>query len=218
MKVIIHWSYKHPKRVDAVFHSEPIDAGQALYITEDLEKSGRLSSIEYEDEAGSTWTKKELRKLLAEVEDEPQDITVFFDGGFLKEEKLSGAGAVIYYTQNNKKWRVRSNKILEILESNNEAEYAALYYALQQLEELGVNNMPCTFIGDSQVVLNQLSGEWPCFEEGLNRWLDRIEHKMGELGIKPTYSLVGRKENGEADKLAGQALERKFVSSKLELI
>ncbi|MBM7692573.1 ribonuclease HI [Peribacillus deserti] len=218
MKVIIHWNYKNPKKGNAVFHSDYVGADDALRITDDLEKSGRAFEFEFEDESGTVWSKKELKKLMEEIVDEPQDITVYFDGGFLKEEGLAGAGVVIYFTQSRKKWRIRANKILEALESNNEAEYAALYYSLQELQELGVRNMPCTFKGDSQVVLNQLSGEWPCFEENLNRWLDRVEQKIRELGIHPTYSVIGRKENQEADKLATQALGRTFISSKIEII
>ena len=145
MKVIIHWNYKHPKKGSAAFHSDYIGADEALRISEDLEKSGRAFELEFVDEAGTIWTKKELKKLMAEIEDEPQDITVYFDGGFLKEEGLSGAGVVIYFTQGRKKWRIRANKILEVLESNNEAEYAALHYSLQELQTLGVRNMPCTF-------------------------------------------------------------------------
>ncbi|WP_026694884.1 reverse transcriptase-like protein [Peribacillus kribbensis] len=218
MRVKMHWEYRHPKKAGTIFHSEFIQGEEALFITADLEKTGRAFHIEFEDEGGLTWTKKELKKLLEEVMDEPQDITVYFDGGFQKDEGLASAGVALYYRQNKKNWRIRSNKMMEILDSNNEAEYAALYYALTQLEELGVKNTPCTFKGDSQVVLNQLSGEWPCFEEGLNKWMDRIEEKLRELNIKPNYMVIPRKENQEADKLASQALDQNFISSRLEII
>ena len=43
-------------------------------------------------------------------------------------------------------------------------------------------------------------------EQNLASWADRIEEKMRVLGIDPTYKLVSRKANTEADRLATQAL------------
>jgi len=68
------------------------------------------------------------------------------------------------------------------------------------------------------VVLNQLSGEWPCYEESLNKWLDRIEQKLTEMKINAKYTPIGRNENKEADKLATQALEEKRIYSKMQII
>ena len=158
-----------------------------------------------------------MTKLLTTVEDEPQNVTVFFDGGFHKNEVLSGLGVAIYFEQNKKKWRIRKNALLEQLDSNNEAEYAAFYEALKQLEELGVHHQSCVFKGDSLVVLNQLSGEWPCYEQPLNRWIDRIEAKLKKLGLRPVYEPIGRKDNQEADGLATQALNGEKIFSKIEL-
>ncbi len=77
--------------------------------------------------------------------------------------------------------------------------------------------MPVTFRGDSQVVLNQLGGEWPVFEERENRWIDRIEAKLAELGLKPHYESIGRAENKEADMLATQALKGEIIFSRKQL-
>lgn len=159
-----------------------------------------------------------MRKLLMEVEEDPHDITVFFDGGFNKETSQAGLGAVIYFKQGKKKYRVRANELFDEMDNNNEAEYAAIYYTLNLLEEMGVHHMTCEFKGDSQVVLKQLEGEWPCYEENLNRWLDRIEEKIKKLGILPRYRPIPRNENKEADKLAGQALQGKFINSKMQII
>lgn len=104
------------------------------------------------------------------------------------------------------------------MDNNNEAEYAAIYYTLNLLEEMGAHHMTCEFKGDSQVVLKQLEGEWPCYEENLNRWLDRIEEKIKKLGILPRYKSIPRNENKEADKLASQALQGKFINSKMQII
>lgn len=217
LKVLIHWTYFFHKRGTASFHSDWLQAENALLIVEDLEKSGRLKDVEFEDEVGTVWTKKELTKLLTTIEDEPQNVIVYFDGGFHKNEALSGLGIAIYFEQNKKKWRIRKNALLEQLDSNNEAEYAAFYEALKQLEELGVHHQSCIFKGDSLVVLNQLSGEWPCYEQPLNRWIDRIEMKLKTLGLCPVYEPISRKDNQEADGLATQALNGEDIFSKIEL-
>lgn len=141
----------------------------------------------------------------------------YFDGGYEHDTLLAGLGVVIYFKQNNQSYRIRRNSRLQEIESNNEAEYAAFYYLIQELEELGVHHIPVTFRGDSQVVLNQLAGEWPCFEEEFNRYLDRIEDKMQELGIRPVYEPISRKENEEADQLATQALQGIPIASRKQV-
>ncbi|MBN8200196.1 MULTISPECIES: reverse transcriptase-like protein [Bacillaceae] len=218
MKYKLEWKYKLKGNEDILFTSDWIDGESALQIGEDIEKSGKGKEVIYYDEAGTSWSTKEMRKLLMEVEEDPHDITVFFDGGFNNETSQAGLGAVIYFKQGKKKYRVRANELFDEMDNNNEAEYAAIYYALSLLEEMGVHHMTCEFKGDSQVVLKQLEGEWPCYEENLNRWLDRIEEKIKKLGILPRYRPIPRNENKEADKLAGQALQRKFINSKMQII
>jgi ribonuclease HI len=217
MKVWIEWTYKSPKNQGIQLTSEIIPAIDALRISDDFEKTGRVKELFFYDEQHTKWTKKELTKLLKEVETEPHDIVAYFDGGFDLQTNKAGLGTAIYFTQNNKNYRVRANNVFNELETNNEAEYAAFWFMLLTLEELGVKNIGVEFKGDSQVVLNQLSGEWPCFEDTLNKWLDRIEDKLKEMGIRPTFSPIARKQNVESDKLATQALEGVVVSSKFEI-
>lgn len=194
-----------------------MNAEEALFISDDFEKTGRVIELFFYDEQHTKWTKKEITKLLKEIETEPHDVIAYFDGGFDIETNKAGLGVAIYYTQNKKKFRVRANEAFDQIDTNNEAEYAAFWFMLQQLEELGVHHLPVTFRGDSHVVLKQLSGEWPCMEENLNRWLDRIEEKIKSLGIIANYDPITRKENNEADKLATQALQGVIVSSNFEL-
>jgi ribonuclease HI len=217
VKVYIEWTYKTKKNDEVILTSDITTAKQALKIANDFMNTGRTKELFFYDEEDTKWSKKELEKLLQEVVEEPHDIEVYFDGGYEKESQNAGVGAVIYYSQNNKNFRIRSNNVLDQLESNNEAEYAAFWQALLQLEELGVQNIAVHFKGDSQVVLNQLSGEWPCFEDEFTKWLDRIEDKIKKLGIKPKYTFISRKENREADQLASQALQGISVSSHLNL-
>ncbi len=80
-----------------------------------------------------------------------------------------------------------------------------------------MHHLPVKFIGDSQVVINQLEDEWPCTEEELNNWADRIENKLEQLGISPHYEFVSRKRNKEADHLATQALKDIEITGTMEM-
>lgn len=214
---MIEWYYQTPKKHQSILKTDFIPAEEALLLSDDFEKTGRVKELLLYDEQYTKWTKKEIIKLLKEIETEPHDIVIYFDGGYDLATKTAGIGIVIYYTQNNRKFRIRKNMKLTEIETNNEAEYAALWNAILYLEEMGAHHTGITLRGDSHVVLNQLSGDWPCFEESLNQWLDRIEEKLTESNLRPTYEPISRKQNSEADKLATQALQGLDVLSKLEI-
>lgn len=216
MKITIEWTYHH-KGVETVFRSEEMPPAHALSVAEELMKTGRTKNILFLDEHDSTWTLKEIKKYIKEMETEPSNVTVYFDGGFNIESRISGLGCVIYFEQNGKKYRLRKNLTLNGLSSNNEAEYAALHFSVQELESLGVHHQTVRFIGDSQVVINQMSGEWPVYEKELMNWADRIDEYLNRLGIKPEFEPVSRKENEEADRLANQALDDIEIDGKIEL-
>ncbi|MDQ0254716.1 ribonuclease HI [Evansella vedderi] len=217
MNVRLEISYKTPKGTETTFSSNEMGAEKAILIAEDLERTGRLKKLTFIDNQETTWTMKELRKFMEGIQTEPHNITVYFDGGFDLETRMSGLGCAIYYDKNGKSFRLRKNQLVDSLKSNNEAEYAALHFSLQELEILGVHHLLVKFVGDSQVVINQLKGEWACMEEELNRWADRVEEKMKQLGINPEYSIVSRKGNQEADQLASQALKEVEVMSTIQI-
>lgn len=217
MDVIIELTYKTLKDSQTSFTSDKLRAAEAIMFAEDLINTGRLKDIRFIDDFDNRWTLKELKRQQAEIQTEAHNITVYFDGGFNIDSKMSGLGCAIYYDKNNKKLRLRKNALVESLDSNNEAEYAALYSAIQELERLNVHHIPVSFIGDSLVVINQLSGEWPCYEKELSTWADRIDAKLEELGIIAVYKQVSRKENKEADQLASQALSKINILSTKEL-
>ncbi|MGD6966738.1 reverse transcriptase-like protein [Rossellomorea vietnamensis] len=211
MKVIWNYNGKIPEKI--TFESDWMNRKFVDYLIEDLMRTGRAKNIIIRDEMENEWSRKEFLKLNEELEQEPENITVYFDGGYDKENALAGLGMVVYYQKGGEDFRIRKNEKLLELDNNNEAEYAALYSCMGLLEELGVHRVPCVIKGDSQVVLKQLEGEWPCYEESLNNWLDRIEAKIKSLGIRPVYEAIGRKENKEADHLANQALQDTFIHS-----
>ncbi|WP_252504199.1 reverse transcriptase-like protein [Sporosarcina sp. Marseille-Q4943] len=217
MNVTVEWIYKSPKGLETNFRSDEMPAEQAIRIAEDLERMGRAKQVLFIDRFDSSWTVKEMKGYLKGIETEPHNITVYFDGGFDLTTKAAGLGCVIYYDQNGKSYRLRRNAAVSELISNNEAEYAALHFCLQELELLNVHDLSVRFIGDSRVVINHLSEEWPVIEENLFSWADRIESKLKELGIRPEYELVSRKKNAEADRLAAQALNGIEISATIEV-
>lgn len=216
LNVLIEWHYKSKKGTPTVFKSEELPADQALLIAEELEKTGRTKQIKFTDQFDSSWTIKELKGYLKGIETEPHNIIVYFDGGFDWDTKLAGLGCVLYYNQNGKSYRLRKNAIATHLSSNNEAEYAALHLCLQELETLGAHHLPIEIMGDSRVVINHLSEEWPVIEEELYSWANKVEEKMESLGFQPRYELISRKKNSEADRLATQALTGVEITATIE--
>ncbi len=217
LKYSIEWSYQTKKKVQTALTSDYLSLNETILIAEDMLQTGRVKELSFTSEDGQSWNLKELKKLRDIVKDEPHNVVAYFDGGFHKNTKLAGFGAVVYYTQNGNRHRIRMNERANEIESNNEAEYAAFAYLVDILEEFGITRQEVLFKGDSQVVLNQLSGEWPCYEPEFNLWLDRIENKLKKLRITPKYEAISRKENTEADRLATQALEGIDINSKMTM-
>lgn len=215
--ITIKYIYKTDKGIEGTFSSDELMINAAIMIAKDLQKTGRVQKMIFIDHIGNEWTLKQLEKYMEEIKEEPHHIIVYFDGGFHLKSRTAGLGCAIYYEQNNRKYRLRKNAFVEGLESNNEAEYAAIHLGLKELELLGVHHLPVTIIGDSLVAINQLKGDWPCYEEELSAWIDRIEDQMERLDLTPTYVAVSRKENREADQLATQALDKIEITSMKEI-
>lgn len=85
--------------------------------------------------------------------------------------------------------------------SNNVAEYRALLNGLQWLSENGHVDDDITVLGDSMLVINQMSGEWRA-KSGM--YLSTFQKAKAEAGrfksIK--YRWIPRAENSEADQLS----------------
>ncbi|WP_017470488.1 reverse transcriptase-like protein [Amphibacillus jilinensis] len=217
MKVTLHVHYQTPNHVETFFQSQQLSISEAIIIAEDFIKSGRVKSLHFEDPYDTTLSLKELKQYLEKFKQDPHDITLYFDGGFDHTNGMAGLGIVIYYYQNNKCFRLRKNARVRELVSNNEAEYAALELAIRELEGMAIHHQDITIRGDAKVVINQLLGEWPCLDTVLNQWIDRIEARLEQCHLKPSYDVIGRKLNQEADRLASQALDETYIESMVEI-
>lgn len=214
MKLKIEWHYKTKSGAKALFTSDYMSVEETLLLYEDIMKTGRVHLIEMIDTYNTEWLPKELKKYLKEMETEPHRVTVYFDAGFDHESALAGLGVVIYFEQNGVAYRIRQNAKVHSISSNNEAEYAALHYACNLLQELEVKGQEIEVFGDSQVVISQMAGDWPVYEQELASWADKIDQQMAAMKLTPQYGHVGRKQNGEAHQLATQALNGVDISSK----
>lgn len=217
MKLTLTVKFVIERGKNATLSSEflPIIDAKALYSQ--MKKQSHIASIQLEDEYGVTWTEKELHVYLDKLQEEPHDVTVLFDGGFDVSTKKAGVGVVIYYSLQQKRYRKRVNTLLDYLEDNNEAEYAALYFAIQQMDEIGIHHQDIVIQGDSMQVIHQMNDEWPVIGDVYQNWCDRIERAIEQLGLKPIYELLPRSQNKQADKLATQALEGNSINAVIQL-
>lgn len=85
--------------------------------------------------------------------------------------------------------------------TNNRAEYTALLKGIQAYLEAGGKG-PLLVLGDSQLVIRQLRGEWAIKNPGLERLVDSIRNLLENSGLEVNLRWVPREENMEADGLA----------------
>ncbi|MEK4397990.1 ribonuclease H family protein [Bacillus sp. FSL K6-2860] len=217
MKLRAHYTMKVKSIGSIAFYQEDwLELKEALRLAKYIDKKEPQSLLSFEDEKGAMWSIKELEKLNEELKLEPDQLQVYFDASFHKETGDSGLGVVVYYKLGKDAYRLRKNQSFQG-STNNEAEYAALFEAVKALKDLGASRNSVTIRGDSLVVMNQLKGEWPCYDDVHNKWLDRIEAALKELKLTPTYEVIDRKQNAEADQLARQILADVPIESTLKL-
>ncbi|MFP7254726.1 reverse transcriptase-like protein [Terribacillus goriensis] len=216
MKLRMKMIYRTPKGTEAEFLSDYLPPGAALLLIEDMQQSGRVPQLELLDSYETEWTIKELRSYMKELETEPHNVRVYVDGGFDKKTGRGGLGCVIHYEQNQKEYRLRRNQEMEQLISNNEAEYAALHFAIGVLSEIGVKDQEIEVYTDSRTVVNQMSEEWPVYEKELKYWADKVDDVVKRIGLTVQYAHVDRNQNKEADQLASQALKSIQIDSTIQ--
>lgn len=91
--------------------------------------------------------------------------------------------------------------------SNNVAEYSALSYILFFLEREGIKEADVTIIGDSQLVIQQMSGNWKIkhgmYAESARQCRAKVIELSGKYpDLKISFKWVRREENEYADNLS----------------
>ena len=126
-----------------------------------------------------------------------------FDGGSRGNPGVGGAGAVLY-KNDNEEW---SNTFyLGDNVTNNQAEYKGLIGGLKHVSTLDLPNLLVE--GDSNLVINQVSGTWRVKNDGLKILHDEVQEFINKIkDIR--FQHIPRNENKRADQLANEAMDRK---------
>lgn len=78
--------------------------------------------------------------------------------------------------------------------TNNEAEYLAVYEALNAIKPKGVD-IEIEILSDSKLVVNQLKREWHIKDDKLRALFDKVQALIRERGLKVGFRWIPRKEN-----------------------
>lgn len=89
--------------------------------------------------------------------------------------------------------------------TNNVAEYTAAIRALEWLKSRGFNGQ-VLLIGDSQLVIRQMQGEYKVRSEHLKAYWEHLHRLARDFG-EVRFVWVPREENRRADELSKQALD-----------
>jgi ribonuclease HI len=130
-----------------------------------------------------------------------------FDGCSKGNPGLAGAGAVLYYDDEE---ILCESLFVGEKTTNNHSEYSGLILGLQMAIELNIKNLLVQ--GDSLLVINQMTNTYKCYSPNL---ID-LYNKAKELEMKfdsILYQHVLRKFNKRADVLSNMGLEKntKFI-------
>ncbi|MCH7492268.1 ribonuclease HI family protein [Patescibacteria group bacterium] len=131
-----------------------------------------------------------------------QKLEIYTDGGARGNPGPAGIGVVIW--QGHELVGTYSKFIGHA--TNNQAEYQAIVYALEQAKRLKAEELD--FYLDSELVVNQLSRKYKIKDENLGTLFVKAWNLM--VGFKSVnFSHIPRYKNVEADKLVNQAIDLK---------
>jgi ribonuclease HI len=134
----------------------------------------------------------------------------YFDGS--RAEQGAGVGIILESPQGVKtQLAFRVEKVC----SNNQVEYEALVLGLEILLQMGIRNVE--IFGDSQLVINQVKGQYKCGSVLLAPYLMPAQQLLQEFQ-ECTLHHIPREENHEANKMA-QAVSgyRPLKDEKIEI-
>jgi len=138
------------------------------------------------------------------------DIFIYTDGGSRNNPGNSGAGAVIYDGDPNSEGAKKLGEVVKFLgvQTNNWAEYEAVALALQRAIELGLSGKKVEVRLDSNLVAEQLSGNWKIKEPALRVQYEKVSSMLESDFPNTTFTYIPREKNKEADALANEAMDR----------
>lgn len=150
----------------------------------------------------------------------PYDYIIWFsfDGASRGNPGPSGCGAVAYIEKTIPDEENRSKTKLMTMShhipdtTNNMAEWCALAYGLKMLvkaiakKRIRINRVDLRIQGDSQLVIQQLLGNWKIRDSKFTKWFNMSHEYLSQFGAWTAKS-VYRKYNMVADSLANEAID-----------
>lgn len=130
-------------------------------------------------------------------------LIIYTDGGARGNPGPAGIGAVLK-NENGEIVAEISEYIGET--TNNQAEYRAVAAAIAKARELGAEEL--NFYLDSELVVKQINGEYKVKNKDLAPLFVKI-YNARQGFKKTTFRHIPREKNGEADRLANLAMDRK---------
>jgi ribonuclease HI len=133
-------------------------------------------------------------------------INVYFDGASRGNPGQAGVGVVI--TDDNEDIISEACSYIG-KKTNNQAEYLAVILALDLIvDNPKINqNDKISLIGDSQLVIKQLLGEYKVKNQKLKALHSQILEKIDSIGAKVEFIHINREKNTLADQMANKAID-----------
>ena len=129
-------------------------------------------------------------------------VVIYTDGGARGNPGPAAAGAVIFDGEN----RTEHKAYLGERQTNNWAEYEAVILALGRALEMQLISRDLEFRLDSQLVVEQLKGNWKIKEPELMKQAQKVRDLLKNFGAV-SFAYVPRAENKDADRLVNEALD-----------
>lgn len=131
-----------------------------------------------------------------------EKVIIYTDGGARGNPGPAGAGVVII--DGSKQFEFK--KYLGKRQTNNWAEYEAVALALSEAKKKRFAGRAIEVRMDSQLVVEQLSGNWKIKEAALKEQAAKVR-KLLEDFPSHRFVYVPRAQNKEADRLVNEALD-----------
>ena len=133
------------------------------------------------------------------------DYTLSTDGGARGNPGPAGAGATIQDASGKVVHEV-SQYLGEV--TNNQAEYEALILGLEALQELGAKGKDILVRMDSELIIQQMKGNYKVKNEGLKPLYQRSQALVSSIGETVMFTHVLRHLNKRADALVNAAIDK----------
>ena len=123
----------------------------------------------------------------------------------LSNRQAEGAGVILLSPEGDV---VECMICLDFPTTNNEAKYKALVVGLDLAKAAGAISVVIYY--DSQVITNQVNGDYECKGERMKRYLDQVKRRVDDLQAKIVQ--FPRGENEQADRLSKAASAEHMIT------